>query len=112
MATDKAVFEVPKMYADHHVLVVRDVLLKLKGVENVIASAAFRRVVVHFDPQHLTPKKIEDALRAAGYGPHDEWELPRTLEGKDDASLWFQGGPRVTQTNIKDLEMSGDFRKY
>ncbi len=112
MATDKAVFEVPKMYADHHVLIVRDVLLKLQGVENVIASSAFRRVVVHFDPKLLAPKKLQDALRAAGYGPDDKWEFPQTVEGKDDSSLWFQGGPRVTQTNLKDLEMSGDHRKY
>jgi copper chaperone CopZ len=112
VATEKAVFQVPKMYADHHVLVVRNALLALKGVEEVIASSAFRRVVVHFDPKQLTPKQIGTALDGAGYGPDQQWELPETLEGKDDASLWFRGGPRITQTNIKDLEMSGDFRKY
>lgn len=112
MATEKTVFDVPKMYADHHVLLVRDTLLKLKGVEEVIASSAFRRVVVHFNPKQVSSKQIQAALTGAGYGPDQEWQLPDTLEGKDDASLWFQGGPRMTRTNIKDLEMSGDFRKY
>ncbi|HNR96064.1 MAG: hypothetical protein BWY10_00660 [Chloroflexi bacterium ADurb.Bin180] len=112
MATEKKVFQVPKMYADHHVLLVRETLLALKGVEQVIASGAFRRVVVHYNPKQVTSKQLQAALASAGYGPDQEWQLPDTVEGKDDASLWFQGGPRTTRTNIKDLEMSGDFRKY
>lgn len=112
MATEKTVFQVPKMYADHHVLQVRDILLGVKGVEQVIASSAFRRVVVHHNPKQVTAKQLQAALTNAGYGPDQEWQLPDTLEGKDDASLWFQGGPRTTRTNVKDLEMSGDFRKY
>ena len=112
MAVEKTVFEVPKMYADHHVETVRDALLKLEGIDGVVASSAFKRVLVRYDPQRLTPAAIEDALRAAGYAPGENPTLPQVPEAKEDVSSWFRVIQRVTRTNIKDLEMSGDFRKY
>lgn len=112
MATEKTVIQVPKMYADHHVEIVRDVLLKLNGVEDVVASSGAQRVVVRYDAQHLTADAISDALRSAGYAPGEQPTLPQVPEGKEDTSCWFRVIQRVTNTNIKDLEMSGDFRKY
>ena len=109
---NKTVFHVPKMYADHHVLAVRNALLQLDGVEEVMASSAFKRVVIGYDPASLKPTAIEEALRAAGYGPGEDWELPGLPEGKDDESPWFQSTQRITETNMLDLQMSGDFRKY
>ena len=109
---EKSIFDVPKMYADHHVEAVRNALVKLEGVENVIASSSFGRVAVSYDPQRLTTNAITDALRKAGYGPGEEWETPRIPEGKEDTSPWFQTLQRVTVTDRRDLEMSGDFRKY
>jgi len=109
---EKAVFKVPKMYADHHVKVVKQTLESLPGVTNVIASSAFKRVIVEYDPAVTNPKAIEDKLRAAGYGPGEDWELPRLPEAKEDESHWFKSIWRATRTNILDLEMAGDFRKY
>ena len=112
MPVEKAVFVVPKMYADHHVEAVRDALLKLSGVEDVVASSAFKRVIVRYNPQRLAPGAIGDALRTAGYAPGEQPTLPRIPEGKEDTSSWFRVIQRVTRTDVKDLEMSGDFRKY
>jgi len=109
---DKTVLHVPKMYADHHVQAVRNALLQLDGIEEVMASSAFKRVAVSYDPARLNPSAIEEALRAAGYGPGEDWELPSPPEGKADDSPWFQLIQRITETNILDLQMSGDFRKY
>ena len=109
---EKTVLNVPKMYADHHVQAVRNALLQLDGVEEVMASSAFKRVVVGYDPARLSPDAIEEALRAAGYGPGEDWELPTPPEGKEDDSPWFKVIQRITQTNMLDLQMSGDFRKY
>ena len=109
---EKTVLHVPKMYADHHVKAVRDALLQLDGVEEVLASSAFKRVVVGYDSALLEPSAIEEALRAAGYGPGEDWEIPSPPEGKEDESAWFKTIGRVTETNVLDLQMSGDFRKY
>jgi copper chaperone CopZ len=109
---DKTLFDVPRMFADHHVQVVRNALQQLPGVQEVVASSAFKQVVVAYDPQRLDPNTIAAALRAAGYAPGEEWPLPNIPEGKDDSSSWWRTIQRITQTNPKDLEMSGDFRKY
>jgi len=109
---EKVTFHVPKMYADHHVEVVRSALLELGGVEDVTASSTFKQVRVGYDPSQVNPDAIEEALRAAGYAPGEDWALPSLPEGKDDQSPWFQLIQRVTETDMLDLEMSGDFRKY
>jgi copper chaperone CopZ len=108
---EKTVLHVPKMYADHHVKAVREALLPLDGVEEVMASSAFKRVIVGYDSDRLEPKTIEETLRAAGYGPGEDWEIPSPAEGKEDDSAWFKMIRRVTETNMLDLQMSGDFRK-
>ena len=109
---EKTELHVPKMYADHHVQAVREALLPLDGVEEVLASSAFKRVVVGYDSACLKPGAIEEALRAAGYGPGEDWEIPSPPEGKEDDSAWFKMIRRITDTNMLDLQMSGDFRKY
>ena len=108
----KATLNVPKMYADHHVLAVREALSKLSGVEEIHASAARKVVTVEYDEQAVTPDKIQETLRAAGYGPRDEPDVPRLPAATDDNSPWFRFIPRHTWTNMVDLEMSGDFRNY
>ena len=109
---EKTLLRVPKMYADHHVKAVREALLRLDGVEEVLASSAFKRVIVGYDSARLEPNAIEETLRAAGYGPEEDWEVVSPPEGKEDDSTWFKTIRRVTETNVLDLQMSGDFRKY
>lgn len=109
---EKAVFPVPRLYADHHVLAVREVLSKIPGVQDIYASSAFKRVAVSFDPAATSAAAIQEALRNAGYGPDQPLELAQALPNKEDGSFWYNFRPRVTETNRLDIEMSGDFRKY
>ena len=51
--------DVPLMYADHHVIEVRRILLGAPGVNAVDASSAFHVVKIEYDPD----KTSEDALK-------------------------------------------------
>jgi copper chaperone CopZ len=64
---EEAQIHVPAMYADHHVLEVRRVLLEIPGVAEVVASSCFHTVKVTFDPAQATLEVIHSALEAAGY---------------------------------------------
>jgi copper chaperone CopZ len=105
------VVDVPAMYADHHVLLVRQVLLGVKGVEEVVASAARRRVAVRFDEKVTSAEAIHAALNEAGYAAEavSAVEFPKRHE---DGSAWFTVLGRKTTTEQKDREMAGDFRRY
>jgi hypothetical protein len=60
------VLDVPAMYADHHVLEVRRLLLDLPGVEAVEASSAFRAVEVALG-NGTTEDDVRRVLDEAGY---------------------------------------------
>ncbi len=64
---EKAVIDVPAMYGDHHVLEVRRILLKLRGVEDVNASSCFHTVEVSYDPMQTSTDEITGKLDEAGY---------------------------------------------
>lgn len=108
----KLTLSVPKMYGDHHTLAVRSALAELRGVEGIFANSARKIVTVEYDDSAVNPAKIEDTLKAAGYGPGEEPPSPELPDATDDESPWFRFLPRYTWTNMVDLEMSGDFRKY
>ena len=57
--------EVPKLYADHHTLAVRQVLAGLPGVQDVWVSAAAREVQITFDPDVT----VADGIVAGDAGP-------------------------------------------
>jgi copper chaperone CopZ len=67
-------FEVPALYADHHVTEVRRVLLELPGVMEVYASSAFRVVEVCYDKAQINDLQIAIKLDEAGY--LGEWTVP------------------------------------
>ncbi len=110
---DKLVLNVPTLWADHHVLRVREALGRLNGIEDVYASSAWKQVLVTFDAAKTNRAAIEQALAEAGY-PVDQGETPVLvqpgLKGRDPK--WEMLGARVTQTDRVDIEMSGEFRKY
>lgn len=108
----KVLFKVPAMYADHHVLGARQALVGQGGVAQVLASAMRRQVQVEYDEGVTSPKKIAQALVEAGYIPDQQTDLPPVHKQSEDGSTWYSVIPRVTKTEIKDLEMSGDFRRY
>jgi len=109
----KVVLEVPTLWADHHVLKVRDALTALEGVESVYASSGWKQVLVNYDAAKTDPAVIEKALAEAGY-PVGEGELPvLALPGtRLRDPQWAVLGLRMTETNQTDLEMSGEFRRY
>jgi copper chaperone CopZ len=110
---EKVVFEVPTLWADHHVLNVRDALTAVDGVESVYASSAWKQVLVTYDADQTTPDALEKVLAEAGY-PAGEGGVPIVVE--PDAirrdPKWGVLGFRMTQTNRADLDMSGEFRRY
>ncbi len=108
---EKLVLQVPAMYADHHVLAVRQALFRLTGVDDVEASSALKVVRLTYDPAKVDPAKIQEALAAAGYGSKEE-VLSQPSSHHDEHSAWQTLIRRITATNQLDLEMSGDFRKY
>ncbi len=109
---EKVTFSIPAMWADHHVLAVRETLGRVSGVEEVIASSLYQDVLVKYDPATVNPENLANALAEAGYEVGTAPELPTHPERIADTSDWFQFQERVTVTDRRDLEMSGDHRKY
>lgn len=109
---EQVLFSVPRMYADHHVLRIREVLAQLPGVHDIYASAALKKVAVQLDTAVTSVQAVQEALKTAGYGPGDPLEFAPPPQNKEDSSFWYSLRPRVTRTNRLDIEMSGDFRKY
>ena len=110
---DKVVLDVPTLWADHHVLKVRDALGALEGVDGVYASSAWKQVLVNYDAAKTDQAAIEKALADAGY-PVGEGEVPvlaLPTENRKDPK-WKEADFRMTVTNQADLEMSGEFRRY
>ena len=108
---EKTVLNVPKMWADHHVLKVREVLAALDGVHAIYASSAWKHVLVEYDAEKLDGTALAQALTGAGYGVDEALGLDSELPSTGDPA-WEKLGVRVTKTNQRDLELSGDFRRY
>ena len=110
---EKATLDVPALWADHHVLRVRDALVPLAGVEEVYASSAWKQVLVKYDETKISRPAIENSLAEAGY-PVDGDAMPVLVKAgvAQRDPQWEVLGARETVTNQTDLEMSGDFRRY
>ena len=110
---EKVVLDVPTLWADHHVLRVREALLGLEGVGDVYASSAWRQVLVTYDDGKIDQTAIERTLAGAGY-PVGEGEVPvlaQPARRRRDPQ-WEGMELRMTETNQADLAMSGEFRRY
>lgn len=59
--------DLPALYADHHVIEVRQLLLALPGVGDVLASSSFQMVEVTYDENEIDADAIKAALDEAGY---------------------------------------------
>jgi copper chaperone CopZ len=70
---EKKTYNLPTMYADHHVVEVRRILLEMPGVNDVYASSAFQVVEVTYDPEVVKETDIAGTLEEAGY--LGDWEL-------------------------------------
>ncbi len=106
---EELVVAVPGMWADHHVIAVRDILGQVDGIGAVSASALDLRVHLTYDPALTTPESIADRLLESGY-PIGQTDEPASPPASKPA--WATAGVRVTTTDPDDLSMSGDHRKY
>jgi len=100
---------VPGMWADHHVIKVREVLCAITGVADVEAKAMPRTVTVRFDSARTNVAALAQELETAGYSLGDVLEPDEHPRNKPE---WASNGSRVTLTDQLDLAMSGDHRKY
>ncbi len=110
---EKVVFDVPSLWADHHVLKLREALVDLEGVEKIYASSAWNQVMVAYDPETVDTAAIEAALGEAGY-PVGEGGVPVLVEPtaiRRDPQ-WESAGVRLAATSEIDREMAGEFRRY
>jgi copper chaperone CopZ len=69
------------MYADHHVVEVRRILLQIPGVTAVYASSAFGQVEIDFDADGTTADAFVRRLAEAGYLS----DLPTPMESGEAA---------------------------
>jgi copper chaperone CopZ len=83
--------DVPLMYADHHVIEVRRILLEAPGVNAVDASSAFHVVKIEYDPDKASEDALKKILDEHGY--LGELEVP-VESGKpaidSDGSAYFR----------------------
>jgi len=105
---EKTQFSIPEMWADHHVLKVRQALTALPGVQDVIASSAFRAVAVSYDPKLTTPEAIASALAGAGYPASSDGQGLATQpvpvqDGRKDPA-WDRLGFRAAHTDPRDAK--------
>lgn len=103
---EEITFGVPTMYADHHVLAVRQALLQLDGVDEVQASSAFKTVRVSFDASQTTTQQIAMALVDAGYAPaglggDGNGTVPVSMGKKDPA--WAGLNMRTVETHPAEI---------
>lgn len=93
--------DVPTMFGDHHVIAVRELLLKLPGISDVYASSSFHLVEVRYDPEKLSPEVIKKKLEDAGYlgelSTPAETSVPAT-EKQADQPKFFRHTAAYAQT--------------
>jgi copper chaperone CopZ len=107
----KIALSIPALWADHHVTNVKRLLSPISGVEDVIASSAFKEVMIEFDPSKTSRAAREKALTDAGYAPGEEQAAAKSPYATPDPA-WEKQAQRTTTTNMVDLQLSGEFRKY
>ena len=102
---EELIFDMPAMYGDHHVLKVRAVLEGLDGIKEMYVSAAWKQLMISYDPKKVKPAEIEKALTEAGYPPNagEPPVLVHLTDIKRDPQ-WELLGVRVTETNPADLK--------
>ena len=106
---EQLVLTVPSMWADHHVVAVRELLRDEEGVAIAAASALYTRVSLTYDPSRTDPQRIAARLEAGGYPAGDPAEASAPPPNKP---AWATTASRVTTTDPADLSMSGDHRQY
>ncbi|HZY43467.1 MAG TPA: heavy-metal-associated domain-containing protein [Anaerolineae bacterium] len=95
--------DLPAMYADHHVVEVRSLLLNLPGVEDVYASSAFRIVRVRVDPAQINEAVIRTKLNDAGYLGELSIQTEEWKSGSSQATVGNPFRHTAAYENIKSI---------
>ncbi len=103
-------FEVPELYADHQVTLVKEKLEGLPGVGQVQVSPVFGLVIVEVDAEQTPASLIKEALEGLALKGEGEMVIPSPADKGDPA--WYQVALRNTKTNPQEITMSGEFRQY
>ncbi len=90
--------EIPRLYGDHHVNAVHQILAALTGVHDVQASAATHQLTVGFDPELVSAETILTQLADRGYPPQNGHGHAEKGDGHKDPA-WAQLALRMTQTH-------------
>lgn len=102
---EKLTLSVPTMYGDHHVLAIRDILLKLSGVKDVYATSAFKHVIVTFDPAKVKKAQIEKALTENGYPPGVDIPAPVWAPRQQEGPRFVVASMMAQMTSFRVPEM-------
>jgi copper chaperone CopZ len=94
---EQIILTIPALWADHHVIAVKNLLAPISGVENVYASSAFKQVLIEFDPQKTSQAELVKVLTNAGYAPGEEQVLAEMPYATPDPA-WDKLGVRITTT--------------
>ena len=97
-SVETMIFEIPKMYGDHHTSAVHQALSHVPGIQEVWASAASREARVTFDPKVVQPQEIAARLAKAGY-PTRNGQIAQTAGTHPKDPAWAKLGLRMTQTH-------------
>lgn len=66
---EELILRSPRLYGDHHVIAVRNLLLEQPGIGEVVASSAFQEIRLLYDPEAIQPAEIQAVLWRSGYPP-------------------------------------------
>lgn len=94
---NRVILEIPKLYGDHHVAPIQQLLINRPGVQNVWVTPAHRQVHIDFAPESVSEAQLRAWLVDGGYPPADTPapEAPHPI--KDLA--WDRTAVRMTQTH-------------
>ncbi len=99
----KLVLDMPSMFADHHVLKIREILSSIDGVGDVLASSAWRQIMISYDSAKAQPKAIEKALADAGYTTTEGTPVLVEANPIKRDPKWEELGVRATKTDPADI---------
>ena len=94
----KYTFDLPALYADHHVSEVRRILLDVPGVEDVYASSAFKAAEVSVDESKVDEEQLQSVLEEAGYLGELPIETEVMAANDEDDAPFFRKSALYQQT--------------
>ena len=95
-------FEIPVLYADHHVLEIKNILKEVEGIKDFFISSAFKIVKIDFDESAISEEELKTLLVKAGYHGDLGFENEEfsTEPGSKGHKKHYRKGVLYTQTGL------------